>query len=259
MPRVIQTLCQTALALDYAHSFGVIHRDLKPDNIFLCSRDAGDDVRILDFGSVKLQMETGPKLTAFGTTLGSPYYMSPEQAMGKLDVDQRTDVFAISAMLHEMVTGQVAFDGDNVAAILMQIIKGEPIPASSLAPDLPSAVDAVIEQGVAKDKNDRFPSVSALAEATLGAFGLSGTVEEWANKSVADIELALQAATPPEASAYGEAPLPSPMGPSAMDSRPPPVSIAPRLQRSPVLKWLPVAVGLTVVLGVAGALWAMLS
>jgi serine/threonine protein kinase len=138
MPRVVQTLCQTALALDHAHSFGVVHRDLKPDNIFLCKRDAGDDVRVLDFGSVKLQMETGPKLTAFGTTLGSPYYMSPEQAMGKTDVDQRTDVFAIAAMLHEMLTGKVAFDGENVAAILMKIIKGEPTPASMLNPDVPA-------------------------------------------------------------------------------------------------------------------------
>ena len=104
-------MCQAALAIDHAHSFGFIHRDLKPDNIFLCKGEGGDNVRVLDFGSVKLQMETGPKLTAFGTTLGSPYYMSPEQAMGKQDVDQRTDVFALSAILYEALTGKIAFEG----------------------------------------------------------------------------------------------------------------------------------------------------
>ena len=258
LPRVIQTLCQTALALDYAHSFGVIHRDLKPDNIFLCKREAGDDVRILDFGSVKLQMETGPKLTAFGTTLGSPYYMSPEQAMGKLDVDQRTDVFAIAAMLHEMVTGRVAFDGENVAAILMNIIKGDPTPASALEPDLPQALDAVIEKGVAKDKAQRYPSVTALAAATLHAFGLTGSVEEWADKSVAEIELALSRATPPAAPAFGamdagfEAP-------PAMVSMPPDRPSVDALPRSPVLLWVGVGVVVTLLIAAAGVAWALLS
>ena len=258
LPRVIQTLCQTALALDYAHSFGVIHRDLKPDNIFLCKREAGDDVRILDFGSVKLQMETGPKLTAFGTTLGSPYYMSPEQAMGKLDVDQRTDVFAMAAMLHEMVTGRVAFDGENVAAILMNIIKGDPTPASALEPDLPQALDAVIEKGVAKDKAQRYPSVTALAAATLHAFGLTGSVEEWADKSVAEIELALSRATPPAAPAFGamdagfEAP-------PAMVSMPPDRPSVDALPRSPVLLWVGVGVVVTLLIAAAGVAWALLS
>jgi serine/threonine protein kinase len=214
MARVVQTLCQTALALDHAHSFGVVHRDLKPDNIFLCKREAGDDVRVLDFGSVKLQMETGPKLTAFGTTLGSPYYMSPEQAMGKTDVDQRTDVFAIAAMLHEMLTGKVAFDGENVAAILMKIIKGEPTPASMLNPDVPTAVDAVIEKGVAKDKLQRYEGTVAFAADVLGALGLlppgapadRATVEAWGKKPLAEIEAALATATPRPAQAFGAAP-----------------------------------------------------
>src|SRR5215510_11732684 len=121
-PRLLRIVCQIALALDYAHSFGFIHRDLKPDNIFLCRGEGGETVRILDFGSVKLQMDTGPKLTAFGTTLGSPYYMSPEQAMGKQDVDQRTDVFALAAITYEALTGKIAFEAINVAQILMKII-----------------------------------------------------------------------------------------------------------------------------------------
>ncbi|MBK6578473.1 MAG: serine/threonine protein kinase [Sandaracinaceae bacterium] len=257
MPRVVQTLCQTALALDHAHSFGVVHRDLKPDNIFLCKRDAGDDVRVLDFGSVKLQMETGPKLTAFGTTLGSPYYMSPEQAMGKSDVDQRTDVFAIAAMLHEMLTGKVAFDGENVAAILMKIIKGEPTPASMLNPDVPAAVDAVIEKGVAKDKAQRYGSVSALADATLAALGLHGNTKEWADKSVAEIEHALANAEPPPPPAYG-APVDDPLGHSVMSMNPRESQVD-ALPQSSALKWVALGVGAFVLLSVvaAGAWFAL--
>src|SRR5205085_2236810 len=124
--RMIRMVCQAAQGLDYAHSFGFIHRDLKPDNVFLCKGEGGETVRILDFGSVKLQMETGPKLTAFGTTLGSPYYMSPEQAKGLPDVDTRTDVFAIGAILYEMLTGKVASEAPTVAEILMKIVRHMP-------------------------------------------------------------------------------------------------------------------------------------
>ncbi len=258
MPRVIQTLCQTALALDHAHSFGVVHRDLKPDNIFLCKREEGDDVRVLDFGSVKLQMETGPKLTAFGTTLGSPYYMSPEQAMGKTDVDQRTDVFAITAMLHEMLVGKVAFDGENIAAILMKIIKGAPTPVSMLNPDLPPAIDAVIEKGTAKDKAQRYGSVSALADATLKALGLTGTTKDWADKSVAEIEAALANAKPPPPPAYGAPDGDEPV-PSAMSSMPGDDGQVAGLPQSPMLKWVAIGVGSVVLLTcLAGGAWAAL-
>jgi len=126
--RIVRITAQIALALEYAHSFGFIHRDLKPDNIFLCRTEEGDDVRILDFGSVKLQMEMGAKLTAFGTTVGSPYYMSPEQAMGKADVDQRTDVFALAAIVYEMLTAKVAFEAPSLARILVRIMQEEPMP-----------------------------------------------------------------------------------------------------------------------------------
>ncbi len=80
-----------------------------------CRADDGDHVRLLDFGSVKLQVEMGPKLTAFGTTLGSPYYMSPEQAKGLADVDTRTDVFAMGAILYEALTGKIAFEAPTIA------------------------------------------------------------------------------------------------------------------------------------------------
>jgi len=211
--RALRLLAQVADALEHAHSFGVIHRDLKPDNIYLCKTDGGDDVRLLDFGSVKLQVETGPKLTAFGTTLGSPYYMSPEQAKGLPDVDTRTDVFAIGAILYEALTGKIAFDAPTVAEILMKIVKQKPAPMVSIDPGLPPAIDAVVERALAKDKKQRFDTPVALVDAALAAFGVPGTAAEWAAKPQAALEAAIYAAT---ASAATEpAPMQVPQQPEA--------------------------------------------
>ncbi len=202
-PRLIRAMCQAALAIDHAHSFGFIHRDLKPDNIFLCKGEGGDDVRVLDFGSVKLQMETGPKLTAFGTTLGSPYYMSPEQAMGKQDVDQRTDVFALTAILYEALTGKIAFEAINVAQILIKIINQSPTPVSQLKPGLPPRIDDVIDKGLRKDKTKRYPDAASMAKDLCEAYGLAGDVERWAKADVSEIAQALESAQPPAAKAFG--------------------------------------------------------
>ncbi len=207
--RIVRILSQMAEALDHAHSFGVIHRDLKPDNVFLVTTEEGDEIRILDFGTVKLQMDVGPKLTAFGTTIGSPYYMSPEQAMGAQDVDQRTDVFAVGAILYELLTGKVAFDGKNVAQVLMRIVN-EPTPVPSfLVPELPTELDAVVEAGCAKSKETRYGSVGELADAFCAAIGLSGGAKQWAHASQEDIESALGVTD----SAAGSSPAPAPHQP----------------------------------------------
>ena len=197
--RVLRLACQTAVALEYAHSFGFIHRDLKPDNIFLCESEDGDEVRILDFGSVKLQMELGAKLTAIGTTVGSPFYMSPEQAMGRSDVDQRTDVFALSAIIYEMLTGKVAFEAPTVAKILMRIMNDSPDAPSQVLPAVPASVDAVVDRGLRKEKEERYATACELARDLLRAYGLSGDAQAWARKPVAEIEAALAEAERPPA------------------------------------------------------------
>ena len=195
--RTVRIVCQIASALQHAHRDGVIHRDLKPENIFLCSGANGDEIRILDFGSVKLQVESGPKLTMLGTTLGSPYYMSPEQAMGKRDVDPRTDVFALAAITHELATGEVAFGGDQIAEILHKIVSEDPPPVSIANPDYPWAFDAVVRKGLQKDKQERFGSSADLAQAMLESFGLDGDVERWARAPVEETQKAIAASPDP--------------------------------------------------------------
>ena len=133
----------------------------------------------------------GPKLTALGTTLGSPRYMSPEQAMGRLDVDPRSDIFSLSAILHEMATGEAAFAGDTVGEILAKIIETQPSVVSTCNPDYPPRFDDVVKRGLHKDKAERFSSAIELAEAMLAALGLPPDVDHWARAAPEDIERAL--------------------------------------------------------------------
>jgi serine/threonine-protein kinase len=230
-PRIVRTICQLASALEHAHSYGFIHRDLKPDNIFLCNTVTGTQVRVLDFGSVKLQMETGAKLTALGTTLGSPYYMSPEQATGASDVDQRSDVFALGAILYEMLTGKVAFDAPNVALILMKILNHRPVPPSTLNPESQPAIDDVVDKALHKNKQLRYASARELAEALLVACGVTGTVDEWAERPEADLASTLASARPPARSAPAAA-QPSAAGAGASTAQWPSESLPPQLRVS---------------------------
>lgn len=189
--RTIRIVCQLALGLQRAHTDGVVHRDLKPGNVFVCESEQGERARILDFGSVKLQVSMGPKLTALGTTLGSPCYMSPEQAMGRFDVDPRSDLFSLAAILYEMATGEVAFSGETVGEVLAHIIEAEPTPVSAANPDYPMQLDAVIGKGLHKNKAERFSNAIELANAMLEAFRLRADVVHWAHASLDDVECAL--------------------------------------------------------------------
>jgi serine/threonine-protein kinase len=146
----------------------------------------------LDFGSVKLQMETGPKLTAFGTTLGSPYYMSPEQAMGKQDVDQRTDVFALAAILFEAVSGRICFEGSNIAEILMKIVGAQAPALTDVKPGVPPALSGVVARGLAKEKEHRYRTTVELANAMCAALGLSEDCARWASASIEELKGSLR-------------------------------------------------------------------
>jgi len=126
--RVVRMLSQPAIGLDEAHRRQLVHRDLKPDNLFLCGTREGDIVKLLDFGSVKDKSSMAKKLTVVGTTIGSPFYMAPEQAQGLETLDARADVWALAAITYECITGKVPFQGINGPSILLAILTKDPVP-----------------------------------------------------------------------------------------------------------------------------------
>ncbi len=181
--KLVRMMSQTALGLDAAHSIQLVHRDLKPDNIFLCGTREGDNVKILDFGSVKDKNVEAKKLTVLGTTIGSPYYMAPEQAQGLESLDARADVFALAAISYEAVTGSVPFGGHNGPSILLAILTQDALPPTIKGKDaphpIPPAMDDVLELGLAKNPAHRTATVGAFADAIGHAYGLQGDHRAW--------------------------------------------------------------------------------
>src|SRR6185503_12182442 len=126
----VATLRDVALAIHHAHRHGILHRDLKPDNILI---DRSHQARITDFGLAKLIGAAGPTLsTATGTALGTPAYMSPEQIRGSKELDARSDVFALGVMLYEILTGQRPFSGETPYEIMMKTANQDVVPPSKI-------------------------------------------------------------------------------------------------------------------------------
>jgi serine/threonine-protein kinase len=161
--KAIQVLLPIADALVVAHARGVVHRDLKPDNILLARlADGRVQPKILDFGIAKLETSaSSPKLTLDGTVLGSPAYMSPEQARGQTDIDLRVDVWAFSVMLYELVTGCTPFAGESYNALLYSIVGQEPLTLAQHGIDDPE-LWAILARGMDKDREARFGSMRAI-------------------------------------------------------------------------------------------------
>jgi serine/threonine protein kinase len=189
--RLVRLLAQTALALDAAHAMKLVHRDLKPDNLFLCQTREGDIVKVLDFGSVKDKGDSAKKLTVLGTTIGSPFYMAPEQAQGLETLDHRADVWALAAIAYECVTSHVPFSGSNGPSILLEILTKEPKPPSEVGRGqrfpVPPTLDPVMAQAFKKMPALRIASVGALADAVGAAYGLEGPHTLWATMPEGDI------------------------------------------------------------------------
>jgi serine/threonine-protein kinase len=160
---------QIAAALAAAHRAGVIHRDLKPHNVFIERReDEGETVKVLDFGISKIRGSQTVQ-TQDSTILGTPQYMAPEQALGNhAAVDARTDVFALGAIVYEMLAGRPAFVGQNVPEVVFKVVYQEPPPLAQLAPTVSPRVCGAVHQALAKKQDERFPDVTSFVEAMAG-------------------------------------------------------------------------------------------
>lgn len=165
---------QALHGLANAHALGIVHRDLKPANLFLARLPDGTNaIKVLDFGVAKLT-QTGNKgvgaVTMEGVTVGSPMYMSPEQIRSSKNVDERTDVWSVGAVLYELLTGRPPFGGDGVGEIFAAVLETTPTAICTLRPEVPAALDAAVMRCLDRDVEHRFADVGELARA-LEPFG----------------------------------------------------------------------------------------
>jgi len=164
---VIFLFRQVCAGLAEAHALGFIHRDLKPANVFIAVLGGESDVaKVLDFGLVKPTKEPGSAtLTADMTVSGTPLYMAPEQAMAEPSLDARADIYALGAMLYHALTGKPPFVGESPFAVMMAQARDPVVPPSTLRPDVPRDIEAVVLRCLAKKRGERYPTVKALGEA----------------------------------------------------------------------------------------------
>ena len=176
--RAVQLLLPIADALSAAHAKGFVHRDVKPDNVFVVVSEGQLQPKLVDFGIVKLaQRDKNSKLTQVGTVLGSPDYMSPEQARGLENIDPRSDVWSFSVLLYEAISGQTPFSSSNYNALLRMIVEDEaPTLRSLRAAD--AQLSAIVAQGMSKDPAQRFQSMNRLGRALAEWLISQGAAED---------------------------------------------------------------------------------
>jgi phosphate/phosphite/phosphonate ABC transporter binding protein len=245
----LRVLRPLADALDYAHHRGLVHRDVKPGNVIV---DPAGTVTLTDFGIVRAAQET--RLTATGTIVGTPEYMSPEQAKG-LAVGAHSDQYSLSVVAYEMLSGQVPFEAESTLALLHKIAYDPPPPLHQARPDLPVGVENVLVKGLAKEPGDRYATVSAFVDAMEQA---SARVE--VGEAVAGPKVVAPSAggptrlvEPQEIAAARAAPPPAqPAAPAVASAPPQALAVRPATVRRRVPVWAWALVALVVVVGIVG-------
>lgn len=166
--RAVHFVLQVLRALQAAHAIGIIHRDMKPSNCFAVNKDGEEDfVKILDFGISKIQKPGSASLTQTNSALGTPLYMSPEQAKSPRDVDARSDLYSVGVILYELLTGHTPFfsESGEFTEILFKLFTADPPPVQTTRPDLPDELAAAVHKALAREVDDRFTSALDMAEA----------------------------------------------------------------------------------------------
>ncbi|WP_437678144.1 protein kinase domain-containing protein [Sorangium sp. So ce131] len=165
LPNATRILMQAGRALGRAHDASLVHRDLKPGNIFLARVEDEEVVKILDFGIAKyVGGRPMMEVTRTGEVLGSPYYMSPEQVQGEGDVDHRSDLWSLAVILFRAITGELPFPGDELGSVLLKILMEPPRRPTQVASDLPRAIDSFFVRALERDRTRRFQSVHEMLD-----------------------------------------------------------------------------------------------
>jgi serine/threonine-protein kinase len=163
--RIARHICK---ALAAAHRVGAVHRDLKPENIFLTGDATAPMAKVLDFGIAKFDDQTGKALTKTGMVMGTPAYMSPEQANGQ-KVDHRADIYGVGAILYVALTGRAPFEGEDPGGVLIQVMTREPPRPRSIESSIPAALELVVQRAMAPERDQRYGLVQEL-DAALAPF-----------------------------------------------------------------------------------------
>jgi eukaryotic-like serine/threonine-protein kinase len=209
--RLLNILIQTGHGLAAAHKSNIVHRDMKPENIYVTFTSEGDVPKLLDFGIAKMTGNEGNNhLTKTGTIFGTPFYMAPEQALGQ-NVDQRADIYAMGVIMYEIFTGAVPFAGESFMAILTQHITSEPKPPSRMAADngrgMPPGIEEIIVRAMKKEPDQRYQTMDELVAALVTVYrGLAGS-------GMSSYLPAMPGAGPSQLMAAAPAPTPMPYGP----------------------------------------------
>ena len=219
--RVAFIAAQVLSALAAAHRAGVVHRDIKPDNVFLLADAAvPDTVKVLDFGIAKMSVEGQAKLTGTGAMLGTPAFMAPEQARGAVDVDARADIYAVGAMMYQALTGKLPYEAPSVPALLFAIVEKSPASLREARPDAPAELVAVVERAMAKDRDARFADAEEMRRALAPWSGLPASIPPPVSATAATL---VGASTPrPEATPIVVHRTPAPNAPAIVKADAPP-------------------------------------